>query len=1160
MSTDFKNIVLDELALFLEPVRAAGVNADNRQALLAALGWILDETSGSPGDLLRQNLEHIVASIDAVQDLAGDSEYSLSDVVKALVAIGKLFDDVIKLSSINTGGLPDLEKFGEELVKALVMIYLQAWHPVVYYSLALLTVVKPDDAVKPTGEIKDSGGNIIRKAYRPATFDLERIKLLLSDPVKELKTEYFPNGFVDNKAAQDSAALLFPRLSGLLDGLGAITTYSPPDPNGNANAALIIGLPKPPPTGDFIPGAPETESSIKFEFSAPPKATGLVITPSAQIAYHPKADGWDFSFALAANTSFVVGPNGLTDGNAGIRGELSVAKVSASPTEPALRIGEAKGTCLQIGQVKLTGTFAPNTNPKLAEYGLLAEVTSAAVIINAGDGDGFLQKILPPDGLRIDFDLGLGYSNQKGVYFRGSAGLEVTLPLHLSLFNVINIDSVYLGILISDKGIAIAAATGISLNIGPVFAAIEQMGLRALVSFPKNKGNLGPLNLDLGFKPPNGIALSLDASAVVGGGYLFFDFDKEQYAGVLMLSIQKTLTLKAIGLLTTRMPDGSEGFSLLIIISAEFSPIQLGFGFTLNGVGGLAGINRTVVTDALRAGLKKHALDHILFPKEVVKNAKQIVSDLQTFFPPTPDYFVFGPMLEIGWGTPTLVTIELGVILQIPQPVIIVLLGQISALLPKPDKAVIEIHLDVLGVLDFGKQLFSLDATLYDSKIAIFSISGQMAMRLKWGDDPTFMLSIGGYNPAFDAPADFPKLDRFQVALSSSENPRLGMQAYLAITSNTFQTGAAAFLAARAGDFSLEGYLGFNALFYFKPFSFITDFSAGIALKYKDTELLGIHLAASLSGPAPWHAWGKASISILFFDITVDFDATWGDVKQIELPGVDPSVDLLKALNDPRNWSGALPAAAFQSISLSTPQVKAQDSKSLDPPAFAFVDPVGVLVVREKVLPLDHQLTKYGEAKPVGTDRYTIDKVTSQDKNKLSAKVQLAFEPLTDQFAPAQFEEMSDAEKLSRRSFEPMQAGVKISNNYLDHKPGVSVTVSYLTEILDSYTEARSVADYQLSVTNQIASTQRSAGAQSALTNTGNQTYVSVDSTTSPAVQLAPEKYLVVDINDLQPRTDVLAKSATQARAYQAMQTYQARHPRQAFDLEVVPEFEIASP
>ena len=38
-------------------------------------------------------------------------------------------------------------------------------------------------------------------------------------------------------------------------------------------------------------------------------------------------------------------------------------------------------------------------------------------------------------------------------------------------------------------------------------------------------------------------------------------------------------------------------------ITVEFTPIQIGFGFSLNGVGGLAGFNRTMRLDPLRDGI-----------------------------------------------------------------------------------------------------------------------------------------------------------------------------------------------------------------------------------------------------------------------------------------------------------------------------------------------------------------------------------------------------------------------------------------------------------------------------------------------------------------------------------------------------------------------------
>src|SRR5439155_9966724 len=120
----------------------------------------------------------------------------------------------------------------------------------------------------------------------------------------------------------------------------------------------------------------------------------------------------------------------------------------------------------------------------------------------------------------------------------------------------------------------------------------------------------------------------------------FFDPEEEQYAGVLQLSF-KAIGITAIGLLTTRLPDPSgpagatkKGFSLLVIITIDLPPIQLGYGFTLNGVGGLMGIHRRMVVEALRNGVRDGSVNAILFPQDVIARAPQIISQLRSIFPP----------------------------------------------------------------------------------------------------------------------------------------------------------------------------------------------------------------------------------------------------------------------------------------------------------------------------------------------------------------------------------------------------------------------------------------------------------------------------------------------------------------------------------------------
>jgi hypothetical protein len=145
-------------------------------------------------------------------------------------------------------------------------------------------------------------------------------------------------------------------------------------------------------------------------------------------------------------------------------------------------------------------------------------------------------------------------------------------------------------------------SVALGVTLGPISASVDRVGMQGLLSFPDSGGNLGAADLSIKFKPPNGLGISIDAGVLAGGGYLSFDPAKGQYAGVLDAALLDVIQIKIIGLLDTQNPDGSPGYSLLLIITFDFPPIQLSFGFTLTGVGGLVGVNRTTSKDGLHAG------------------------------------------------------------------------------------------------------------------------------------------------------------------------------------------------------------------------------------------------------------------------------------------------------------------------------------------------------------------------------------------------------------------------------------------------------------------------------------------------------------------------------------------------------------------------------
>ena len=631
--------------------------------------------------------------------------------------------------------------------------------------------------------------------------------------------------------------------------------------------------------------------------------------------------------------------------------------------------------------------------------GLGGQLDGATLVISAADADSFVAKIIPSD-IEADLDLAMSWRDGQGLrMYRAAAagGLELTIPLDIDA-TILQITELWLRLRIGDGTAALAAALSGKGDLGPLHLVVTRVGVEA--RFGAGGG--------LAFRPPDGAGLSLDLSVVSGGGYLAHDERLYQYAGAVQLQFS-AIALKALGIVTTRQPDGSPGFSLLIIISAEFTPIQLGFGFTLIGVGGLLGLNRTTDVPALRAGVREGTLGSILFPTDLVANAPTIVSDLNRVFPQAQGRFLVGPMAKIGWGTPALITVTLGVIIDLPSPIRLIILGRVQMVLPEESDAVVKLNLDVLGILDLGRKELSFDASLFDSHVAVFDITGDMALRASWGDNPVFALSAGGFHPRFSPPAGFPTLRRLAISLATGDNPRIRLEAYLALTSNTAQFGARLELYAEAAGFSIEGWLAFDALFQFDPFAFEVDISGGVALKRGQTVLIGISVELHLSGPRPWRARGCATAHILLFEVSVSFDVTVGRADPPPLPEpVDVAGLLETALDDPRSWAAQLPESAADTL-FSLRAITVGDGELL-------VHPLGSLSFTQRVVPLSTTIERFGTARPKDAARFDVA-VTLDARPTSVQKV------IDEQFAPGQFFALGDDDRLNRPSFTALPAG-----------------------------------------------------------------------------------------------------------------------------------------
>lgn len=589
----------------------------------------------------------------------------------------------------------------------------------------------------------------------------------------------------------------------------------------------------------------------------------------------------------------------------------------------------------------------------------------------------------------------------------------ISIPLNLDIADIIKIFTLKLKFDhdAATGEVTVDALLDGQLVLGPIIAQVGDIGVRLNADYRDNGGNLGPLEMDMSFVPPTKIGLSIDAEAVKGAGAIWLDYDKERYAGGLEIRIVDKINLAAVGIIAFKKPDGSKGFSMLLLVSADgFAKIQLGMGFMLTGVGGLLALNRSMDTEVLRNGIRTGATDQILFPSNILDNFDALINNLDSAFPIQEGQFVFGPMFQLGWGgVNSFIQVEVGLFIELFNPVRIAIPGVAKTLLPDDNSKVIQINLAFIAIIDFQEKYFSLDASLYASKILdTITLQGDVAFRLKWGNQPNFVFTIGGFHPEFTPPPlNLPALRRLSISLIDTKNAKVALEAYFAITANSVQLGARLDARFSAGKFAVVGYLGFDALFEFNPFRFVVSVGAGFSVTFNEFPILAVSLDFRLAGPTPWNVQGQATFAIIGIEFKVNFDETFGERRETNLPGVNVRPLLVEAFQKDDNWQTAFPIGNNDLVRLQSV------------PGQLLVHPSGTLQVLQKVLPLDTQLEKFGEQAIEGDNNFRLTGVYL-DGQLLETEVVEEF------FSPGQFKQLTEAEKVTRPSFEPMPAGIKI--------------------------------------------------------------------------------------------------------------------------------------
>ncbi|ASJ72090.1 DUF6603 domain-containing protein [Granulosicoccus antarcticus] len=1017
MSDIGENDILRELVQFFAPVAIVTQRPDKPLRWFNVTTEMMEDMPHDPaaemtsllvatGLELREHLDDITsATADLVA--AGQALWTVLDALnkgqspdlqRGLTAIRSALTSVTDgIGSV--GGLPPPNEIAAALLEHLTVRYLRDRAPAIWHGCCLLGIGNED---------------AVRKQNR-GQFDAAKIWPAISSPQTALAQTISWNTGLD-------AELLFAHLEGLAAEFGLTTRMIespqhsfaaiPPDAD---LAALTAELPLP---DDALGDTVELSlTAVIAELAADgPTKPGILALLRMQGDAGKVLDldaGWqaEFSSDFSGNLPFglIARPGGLSfEATAASDAVAAKASITIKQSPPQYKERIALGPlAINAARPVFRSIFQTGKTQSLS---IEATLEDAKVIIAPTDPDGFIGKLVPKP-LETQISLTLGYDVKTGFYLQRGGGLGVEIPAGLSIGTIVTILSVGMALDAAEGTEAARQTLALVLSgkakLGPLGVTIEGIGVNLEGGLPTSLADVSALVVK--FKQPSGLGLTLEAGPVKGGGYIAFNADTGQYVGTLSLNVAE-LGLSAFGMLDTKMLDGADGYSLLVTVAGRFSPVPLGFGFTLSSVGGLLGLHRDVNIDVLKQAVRAGTAGDILSPKDPIGDAPRIAKLASGMFPITRGQHVFGPSVKLGWGQPKeLVSLDLALALTLPDPLRLVLIGKVAVAVPDPKIALVKLNMNVFGVIDFTARTLEAEGALFDSQVQGLPVKGGFAVLTRWGGMPTLAFSVGGLHPAFERPAGFPDVPRLGVDLST-KGMTLLLEGYFAITSNSIQLGARAMLKAGAAGFTLTGELGFDALVIFEPFGLDLEIYASASIRRGSTNLCSVSVRGRLRGPGPWIVNGEATIEILFFDITAKFSKTIGQEQSTPLSTVRAREILYAALGDPRNWSG-----------------ESDQGDAIMDHADGLVPPGAQLSVDQKLIPLDLDLATVGANPIEGPHRFGITGLQLGQ-----SRLEVA-ETLRAPFARAQFLAVSDAQKLSGPSYEALPSGARFGQGNSDN-------------------------------------------------------------------------------------------------------------------------------
>ena len=282
------------------------------------------------------------------------------------------------------------------------------------------------------------------------------------------------------------------------------------------------------------------------------------------------------------------------------------------------------------------------------DVGYIGGLRGLNLALKLKEQNNFFKTILKDDivvGLK---ELELQYSYKDG-FKLNNLNTHVKIPINADIdLDVVKFKNLSLDLGLDGNKLETSVLTSFTADLKGVAITFTDMGLGIECELPFN-GHKG-FDFSPKFTYPNGLGISIDVEGVKGGGAIQWDEKRERFFGGFELTVVEKFGAEAVLVFTTG--KGTDPFSFMGALCVYFNPgVQLGMGFSLEGIGGSFGYNRMLCVDSLRDSVYDGTLESALFFKDVTKNVDKVLANIDKFYPIKIGQMYFGFLGKIAWGT-----------------------------------------------------------------------------------------------------------------------------------------------------------------------------------------------------------------------------------------------------------------------------------------------------------------------------------------------------------------------------------------------------------------------------------------------------------------------------------------------------------------------------